>query len=353
MHLRGMLGLTSVGLLAFLVGSAVSSTAQAQITSTQPRAKVVNVRPATPPARRMKMIVPYGKGGGSDQLSRAMVSSVQAISRARFDVQNIKKGSGLGALPEFMRHPPDGYTIIEHIDDVAAAYAIGAIDIHPARDWQPITIVQLTFSQLFIKRGDPRFHDWKTFLAYAREKPKRVVVANVSYDGSMENLTMRALEAALGFKTRQISFTNIKDRYEAVFRGRADALFEQPGDVRKYLDSKRLVPILTFYNTRPSAFANVPTHKEVGANFEPFMRFRGFFVKRGVPQKRLDYLKKVFTQGYKTASFQKFNASKYMTIIDPYRDSDSSVALINQTIKSYSKSYEDFLQQTLNDYFKR
>ncbi len=351
MKLRGVLSYTFVGLSAFLTVIANPSATIAQITSTTPRDARVNVTPTR--ARLTKIIVPYGKGGGSDQLTRAMVTSVQAVSPVRFVVKNIKKGSGLGALPEFMRQPADGYTVIEHIDDVAAAYAIGAIDIHPARDWQPLSIVQLTFSQLFIKRGDPRFHDWKSFLAYAREKQKRVVVANVSYDGSMENLTMRALEADLGFKTRQISFTNIKDRYEAVFRGRADALFEQPGDVRKYLDAKRLVPILTFFNTRPSAFASVPTHKEVGAKFEPFMRFRGFFVKRGIPQRRLNYLKKVFTQGYRTKSFQAFNASKYMTIIDPYRDSNGSVTLINQTIKSYSKSYEDFLQQTLNDYFKR
>ena len=177
------------------------------------------------------MIVPYGKGGGSDQLSRAMVKSIESISKARFDVINIKKGAGLGALPDFMKLPADGYAVIEHIDDVTSAYAIGAIDIHPGRDWKPLSIVQLTFSQIFIRTDDDRFNDWKSFLAYAKQKEKRVAIANVSYDGSMENLTMRALENDLGFKTRQISFSNVKDRYESVFVGRADALFEQPGDV--------------------------------------------------------------------------------------------------------------------------
>ena len=307
-------------------------------------------RASTPP---IKMIVPYGKGGGSDQLSRAMVKSVEAVSESRFDVVNIKKGAGLGAIPEFMKRPPDGRTVIEHIDDIAAAYAVGATPVHPARDWQPLAIVQLTFSQLFINADETRFRDWPTFLAYARDNPGKVVVANVSYDGSMENITMRKLEAELGFKTRQVSFDNIKDRYEAVFLGRADALFEQPGDVRSYLDKGRLKPILTFFNDRPSAFAKVPTHKEVGAKFEPLLRFRGFFVRRGVPQRRLNYLQKLFAAGYKTRSFQAFNASKFMTIIDPFRGPKSSVNLINNTIESYTKAYQDFLQQTLNEYFNR
>ncbi len=309
--------------------------------------------PAAAQNKPITMIVPYGKGGGSDQLSRAMVKSIESISKEKFNVINIKKGAGLGALPDFMKLPADGYAVIEHIDDVTSAYAIGAIDIHPGKDWKPLSIVQLTFSQLFIRADDDRFNDWKSFLAYAKQKEKRVAIANVSYDGSMENLTMRALENDLGFKTRQISFSNVKDRYESVFVGRADALFEQPGDVRKYLDSGKLKPILTFFHERPSAFSTVPTHKEVGAKFEPLLRFRGFFVKKDVPVERLAYLEKLFTLGFATTSFQKFNESKYMKVVDPYRSPKDSVVLINDTIESYSQYYQDFLAQTLNEYFKR
>ena len=137
------------------------------------------------------------------------------------------------------------------------------------------------------------------------------------------------------------------------FVGRADALFEQPGDVRKYLDAGRLKPILTFFHERPTAFSKVPTHKEVGAKFEPLLRFRGFFVKKDIPPERLAYLEKLFTLGFATASFQKFNESKYMKVVDPYRSPKDSVTLINDTIDSYSKYYQDFLAQTLNEYFKR
>lgn len=304
-------------------------------------------------SRLLRMIVPYGKGGGSDQLSRAMAKSVESVSNVRFDVVNIKKGAGLGAIPDFMRAPADGRTVIEHIDDIVAAYSVGATTIHPARDWTPLAIVQLTFSQLFINANETRFKDWPTFLAYARANPGKVVVANVSYDGSMENITMRKLENELGFKTRQVSFDSIKDRYEAVFLGRADVLFEQPGDVRSYLDKGRLKPILTFFNSRPGPFASVPTHKEVGAKFEPLLRFRGFFVRNGVPPQRLSLLQQVFSAGYKTRSFQDFNASKYMTLIDPYRGPCGSVELINATIESYTLAYQEFLKQTLNEYFNR
>ena len=304
-------------------------------------------------AKKFKMYVPYGKGGGSDQLVRAMVKSVESISNLRFDVINIKKGSGLGAIPEFMKEPADGRSVIEHIDEIVAAYTVGATNVHPAKDWTPLAMVQLTFSQLFIKSDETRFHDWPTFLAYARANPGKVVVSNVAFDGSMENITIRKLEKELGFKTRQVSFPTTKDRFEAVFLGRADVLFEQPGDVRAYLDSGRLKPILTFFNERPGPFADVPTHKEVGAKFEPLLRFRGFWVRNGTPPRRLSHLQKIFADGYKTRSFQAFNKSKFMTIVDPFRNPRDSVALINKTIETYTVAYEEFLKETLNEYFNR
>lgn len=330
-------------LLTGIVCAAAETTLDEAAAQSEAKANVPNIR----------MIIPYGKGGGSDQLSRAMVKSVESVSDNRFQVLNIKKGAGLGAIPEFMKLPADGRTVIEHIDEIAAAYAVGATTVHPAKDWQPLAIVQLTFSQLFINADETRFKDWPTFLAYAQENPGKVVVANVSYDGSMENIIMRKLESQLGFKVRQLSFNKPKERYESVFLGRADVLFEQPGDVRSYLDKGRLKPILTFFNERPKAFAKVPTHKEVGANFEPLLRFRGFFVRKGVPKRRLAYLQKVFAAAYQTKSFQAFNASKFMTIIDPFRDPKGARSLINNTIKTYTKAYEDFLAQTLNEYFNR
>ena len=46
-----------------------------------------------------------------------------------------------------------------------------------------------------------------------------------------------------------------------------DALFEQPGDVKKFLNSGDFKPILTIFNERPKAFADVPTHLEMGMKF--------------------------------------------------------------------------------------
>jgi tripartite-type tricarboxylate transporter receptor subunit TctC len=304
------------------------------------------------PDRPITLFVPYGEGGGSDQLSRTMAESIEAAGPIRFDVQNRPGQAGQKVIPEFMATPSDGYTVIQHIDDAVSAYAAGSIPENPAEDWIPLAMVQITFSQLYIRGDDPRFSDWDSFLEYARENPQELVIANVSYDGSMERVNMQRLESALGFKVRQVSFDKPKERYEALLFGRVDLLFEQPGDVSKYLDSKEMKPILTFFSERPEAFADVPTHRDVGADFESLLRFRGFYVKGGTDPEIVSYLEDVFRSGFESQIFQEFNRKKYMHLIDSYRDREQSIGLIGETVTQYQATYQDMLYEVLQDYIK-
>jgi tripartite-type tricarboxylate transporter receptor subunit TctC len=210
------------------------------------------------PERPITLIVPYGAGGGSDQLSRAMAGAIESAVGINFQVVNKPGGGGRAAIPDFMTAPADGYTVMEHIDDAATLYASGKIKENPAEDWVPLAMAQITFSQIYIRPDDDRFVDWESFLAYAQANPGQVTIANVGNVGSMERINMLKLEEAKGFETKQISFDKPAERYAALIGGHVDALFEQPGDVRNFLDAAKMIPILTFLDIRPEAFSGRP-----------------------------------------------------------------------------------------------
>ena len=50
---------------------------------------------------------------------------------------------------------------------------------------------------------------------------------------------MNFITDAAGMKIQQISFDKGAPRYGALLGGQVDALFEQPGDVRNFLDAKQ------------------------------------------------------------------------------------------------------------------
>ena len=298
-------------------------------------------KPAGYPTRPLTMIVPFGAGGGSDQLARAMAAAMDKVAGIEFQVVNKPGGGGTAAIPDFMLAPADGYTVLEHIDNAVSAYAKGDIRENPARDWVPLCMTQITFSQIYVRPDDERFGDWDDVVAFAKANPNGLTMANLGKVGSMELVVMHQLQDALGIQIRQVAFDKPAERYGALIGGQVDLLFEQPGDVRSFLDAGTMVPVLTFLDNRPDVFADVPTHIEAGANFDALTRFRGFYVKRGVPRDRLAFLQEACAEGFKERGYADFNRSKFMHLIDSYRDTEGSIDLINGAVATYQRIYKD------------
>ncbi|HJM95419.1 MAG TPA: tripartite tricarboxylate transporter substrate-binding protein, partial [Candidatus Marinimicrobia bacterium] len=249
-------------------------------------------------------------------------------------------GSGTVGMTAYMSAPADGYTVLEHIDDASSAHALDSSRPNPSVDLIPLVISQVTFSQIYIRTNETRYNDWKSYAKWVKAQNGKSTIANVSKEGSMERVTMKFITEAAGLKIQQISFDKGAPRYGALLGGQVDALFEQPGDVRKFLDAGKFKPILTIFNERPSVFASVPTHRDMGMSFEPLLRFRGFYVHANAPANRVEWLQWAFQRAYCQGSYQKFNESKFMTVIDSYRDTAGARKLINNSIAQYRDVYK-------------
>lgn len=319
---------------------ALSSALALSVAAAGPAAAEMLEKPDGFGERPLTMIVPFGPGGGSDQLARAMAKAMGEVAGLNFQVVNKPGGGGTAAIPDFMLAPADGYTVLEHIDNAISAFAAGDISENPASDWTPLCMTQITFSQIYIRPDDDRFSDWNGFVEHAKANPGDVTMANLGKVGSMELVVMEQLQSALGIEINQIAFDKPAERYAALIGGHVDVLFEQPGDVRSFLDAGQMKPIVSFLNERPSAFGDVPTHKEVGADFEPLTRFRGFYVKTGVPEPIVKFLSDACRAGFDTPDYQEFNEKKYMHLIDSFRDTEGSIALINEAVATYQEMYE-------------
>lgn len=296
-------------------------------------------KPGGFPERALTMIVPYGPAGGSAQVAQAMAEAVTQLTGVAINREHKPGGSGAVGLTAYMATPKDGYTVLEHIDDIASGHAIDSSRPNPADDLVPLVTSQITFSQVYVRADDSRFPDWKSFVKYVKEQGGKATIANVSKEGSMERINMKFITDHYGMKIQQVSFDKPAPRYGALAGGQVDALFEQPGDVRQFLDAKKFRPILTLLDGRPSVFPDTPSLKDEGMTFEPLMRFRGFYVHKGIPEDRLKWLQWAFQKAYCQPSYQKFNERKYMHLISSFRDTEGTRELLRKTIAGYRKVY--------------
>ena len=297
-------------------------------------------KPGGFPERALTMVVPYGPGGGSGQVAAAMAEAVTGLTSVNINRDHKPGGSGTVGMTAYMSAPADGYTVLEHIDDASSAHALDSSKPNPAVDLIPLVISQVTFSQVYIRSNETRFTDWPSFVAWVQAQDGKATIANVSKEGSMERVIMKFITEASDMQIQQISFDKGAPRYGALLGGQVDALFEQPGDVRNFLDAGNFKPILTVFNERPAAFADVPTHVEMGMDFEPLLRFRGFYVHKDAPADRVDWLKWAFQRAYCEDSYQAYNDSKFMNVIDSYRDTDGAIDMINAAIEQYRDVYK-------------
>lgn len=293
------------------------------------------------PARALSMVVPYGPAGGSGQVAQAMAEAVSDLTGVSINRDHKPGGSGTVGMTAYMATPADGYSVLEHIDDAASAHALDSGRPNPAEALIPLVTSQITFSQIYIRVEEDRFTDWASFVTWVKAQDGKATIANVSKEGSMERVTMKFITDATGMQIQQISFDKGAPRYGALAGGQVDALFEQPGDVRKFLDAGKFKPILTILKDAPEAFADIPSLTDAGLDFEPLFRFRGFYVKAGTPEDRVKWLQWAFQRAYCGEGYQKYNDSKFMNLIESYRDTEGSKELITSTIAQYRDVYKE------------
>jgi tripartite-type tricarboxylate transporter receptor subunit TctC len=298
-------------------------------------------KPGGYPERPITIVNCYGKGGGSDQLCRALAKPLEKIIGVPVIIVNKAGGGGVAGLSEFRAYKQDGYTLLQHIDVLAALYAQGYIKENPGEDFVPLGIAQLAPSQLFVHPKDERFPDWDAFEKFVKENPGKTNVSNVGTKGSLEVLMMHQLKKALELKVNEVTIGESSQRYASLVGRHVDALFEQPGDVIGFVHSNDMRPILTFLNFRPKAFADVPCLKDVGADIDVLWRFRGFFGPKGIPGDRAKYMEWAIKKAWESPEFQEFNKSKYMDLVDSYRDSAGAKELIAESVRAYQKIYKD------------
>jgi len=259
-------------------------------------------KPGGFPERPLTIVVPYGTGGGSDTVARALAGPLSEVVDTEVRVINQPGAGGFAALPDYLSRPADGYAIFQHTNFVIEGEVVGRVDIDILGELHPLCTANKAYSQVYIRTDDERSSDWESFVAYAKENPGDIKVGNVNTELGQVNL----LAEAAGFEVEQINFGMPAERYASVVGGHADVLYEQPGDVRSFLDAGQMKPILTLLkDERPADFPDTPILTDVGlGDLQTIFLTRMIMVHSDVPEARKEYLEAACRQAYESEQFQ-------------------------------------------------
>ena len=230
------------------------------------------------PSRPIELIVPWGPGGGADQLARLVAKLLEPEIGASVPIVNVPGATGGTGMAKLLAAPADGYSMAIYIADSHALLA-GPDARWKAEDIVPGAVMIQAPSFIFLPK-DSRFKDWAEFETEAKAKPGTLKVATLGF-GSVDDFTLKSLEAK-GVKVVQVPFSKPNERYVSILGGHADALYEQAGDVGQFLESGQMRPALIFGKERHAQFADVPSSYERGYEVA-LPQFRSIVLRAGTP----------------------------------------------------------------------
>ena len=269
-------------------------------------AALILVRPAgaaeeTYPSRPIEFIVPWGPGGGADQLARKVGKLAEPIVGQAMPVVNVPGGTGGTGMAKLLAAPADGYSMAVYIADSHALLA-GRNARWTMDDIIPVAVLIQAPSFLFVAQDSP-FATWADFEKEAKANPGKLKVATLGF-GSVDDFTLKYLDSK-GVKVLQVPFAKPSERYISILGGHADALFEQAGDVAQFINGEQMRPLIVFAEQRFPAFKDIPSSHELGYQVS-LPQFRSIVVRAGTPPERVQALADALTEAAATAEYQEF-----------------------------------------------
>jgi tripartite-type tricarboxylate transporter receptor subunit TctC len=252
------------------------------------------------PSRPVEVVVPWGPGGGSDQTARKVAKFLEGELKASFPVVNAPGASGVTGVTKLFANPADGYSMGVTGDIYALMGSPGAK--WKLADFIPAGILITQPAALFVAENS-RFKTWADVEKEARAKPNSIKIAFVGY-GAIDEIHINYL-GAKGVKLLAVPFAQPGERYTSVLGGHADLLYEQAGDIKQYLESKQIRPILSLTTERFPAYKDVPTAKELGYDIS-VPQFRWVYLKAGTDPQRVKVIADAITKMAATQDFKDY-----------------------------------------------
>lgn len=256
------------------------------------------------PSRPIEFIVPWGPGGGADQVARKLGQLLEPQLKVSLPVINVAGATGQTGHAKLLAGNADGYTIEVMTGDTFALLASPNAKLKMA-DIIPLGVVIQQASGFFVAQDSP-YKTWADVEKAAKERPLKVAVTGF---GSPDDITVNYF-GAKGLKLDSVPYAKPGERYTSILGGHADLLYEQAGDVRSFVDSKQIRPVIFFYGSKVGDFSGVPTSTSLGYNIT-LPQFRVVLAKAGTDPARVRLLADTLAKAARSAEFRTYLKEQY------------------------------------------
>jgi tripartite-type tricarboxylate transporter receptor subunit TctC len=247
------------------------------------------------PAKPIKLIVPWGAGGSTDQVTRVCAGELEKPLGQTIVVVNQPGASGSIGTKNTLDAPRDGYTWTSGAaKDLGTYQVLGMIDTS-IRDWH--LFLNISLPQVVAVQADSPYKTFDDLLADFKKRPGKIKVSSAGIN-SAGHSGIETIKKYTGISYKHITYDGGNPAVIAVVAGEAEVVTQLSSEETDMLKAGKLRALAVLDDNPLSiqGYGTVPPITKWIPEFKGAPIYFGIFIPKGVPGDAIQTLGKLWDQ---------------------------------------------------------
>lgn len=286
------------------------------------------------PAKPIRIIVPYGTGGGSDILARQIGAGLQTLWGQGVVVDNRAGASGNIGTEAVVRSPPDGYTLLLQNSTMVVGQAVsGKLSYDPEKDLTPIMLLGITPIALAAHPGI-KVRNLAELVAYSKAHPGTLAYGSCGI-GTPQHFVMELVRQKAGIDATHAAYKGCAPALTDVVGGQIPLAILSANLVAPYVSSGKLAAVGVSTRARYALMREAPTFEEQG--LKP-LDFSIWYALMGPAKLPPDVVAKIYSDVQKIMAQPETLARLSTAGVEPYSGTGAQLTtLIREDMVRYTE----------------
>jgi tripartite-type tricarboxylate transporter receptor subunit TctC len=286
------------------------------------------------PSKAVRIIVPYGTGGGSDILARQIGAGLQNLWGQGVVIDNRAGASGNIGTEAVVRSPADGYTLLLQNSTMVVSHAVsGKLNYDAQKDLTPIMLLGITPIAL-AAHPSLKVRNFKELVAHAKANPNTLAYGSCGI-GTPQHFVMELVKQKAGFEANHAAYKGCAPGLADVVGGQIPLAILSANLVAPYVTSGKLVGIGVSTKARYKLMPDTPTFEEQG--LKP-LDFSIWYALMGPAKMPPDVLARIYADVQKIMAQPETQARLSSAGVEPYSGNGAALTtLIREDLVRYTE----------------
>jgi tripartite-type tricarboxylate transporter receptor subunit TctC len=239
------------------------------------------------PAKSVRVIVPFGPGGGADLTARPVSQKLSEALGQQFVVDNRGGAGGAIGMELTAKAPPDGYTIMSVSGSFSATAATHKLPYDPFDALIPVVELGYAPNVLVVHPALPA-KNTKELIALARANPGKLVFASTGV-GGLTHMSTELFASMAGVKMIHVPYKSTGIAMPELMAGQTQVMVAGMLGSQPFYTSGRLRALAVTTPKRWPSLPDLPAIAEALPGYESGTYY-GMFLPKGTPQAIVDRL---------------------------------------------------------------